>query len=95
MTNKRDSRVCPMCKGRGAVACPACKGLGKIKDSTCHVCEESGMIRCSYCSGRTRISSKGDFEVEAHGMDTKDVETVASVLLEKAAKHGPACKAIP
>ena len=95
MTNKRDSRVCPVCKGLGEVVCLACNGSGKTKDSICHVCNGTGLVECYYCSGRARISSKGDLEVEVHGMDSKDVETVASALLEKVAKHRPAHRATP
>lgn len=89
--NKQNDR-CPVCKGSRVVVCPICNGSGKLKDSACHVCNGTGLVRCRYCLGWARVISEGDFEVEVHGADAKDVATVASAILEKAAKHSSVCR---
>jgi hypothetical protein len=44
------------------------------------ICRGSGNVECYTCFGRARLK---DFEVEVHGANAKEVETVAKALLEK------------
>jgi hypothetical protein len=44
------------------------------------LCRGSGNVKCYTCLGRARLK---DLEIEVHGANAKDVETVAKALLEK------------